>query len=518
MDKEELIEKRKKMLATIKASNQMMEDAKMSAIKHGADKSVIRQIENAKEENLRYANNTFGATEEDIENSRYHGASIEEVKKYKRRLETRGLTDDQVKQKALATVANDDESSAFVGNERNTIGIGKAENVEPTVEPMKEEDFENMQPVENVEEKPQPKKRRTRKKKTEQTVNDSETELTPIKIKVSPDLSVPEEKQEPVEIKVESKPVEKKKEKRNVEIESFNLTDIPSYVQYDIIPLPSNGECYAHKKGRIPVAYLTASDENLIASPNMYRDGNLLDVILRRKILDKSINVDELCSGDRDAIIMWLRATAYGDDFPIVATHPDTRKQYNINVPLSSFKYYDFKLIGNDKGLFEYKTSNGDVIEFKFLSKKDENELRDKITEQVIDHNKLSALRNLTEMRENINGITTIKDDDRKHIDEDIEEILDIIGDEVPDADDLMTSITDQMLLHTVSVNGNSDREFVKNYVENMRSIEAISYRKYFTENKPGVDFTIKVNVPESDGGGSFDTFLRYDDTIFINF
>lgn len=509
--KEELIENRKKMMATIKASNQMLEDAKRAAMKNGADKSVIKQIENAQDENLRYAQNTFGASQDEIESSRYHGASIYHVKGYQKHLKARGLTDEQVHQKEMAMISNDTEASPFENNERNTIGIGKAENNEslPEVEQLTEGEEKP------VEEAPV-KKRRTRKKKAEQTVNDNETELTPIKIKVSPDKSIPEEKPEPVEIKEEKK---KEKPKTNaVKVEDFNLNEIPDYVQYDIIPLPSNGECYPHKKGRIPVAYLTASDENLIASPNMYRDGNLLDVILRRKILDKSINVDELCSGDRDAIVLWLRATAYGDEFPIVATHPDTRKQYNINVPLSSFKYYDFNLKGNERGLFEYKTDRGDVLEFKFLTKADEEELRKKITEQAIESNRLSALKSLTDMRESINGISEISEENRKNIDEDIEEILEIIGSDIPTTENLTSSITDQMILHTVSVNGNSDPEYVKNYIENMRSMEAISYRKYFTENKPGVDFTIKVNVPESDGGGSFDTFLRYDDTIFINF
>ena len=509
--KEELIENRKKMMATIKASNQMLEDAKRAAMKNGADKSVIKQIENAQDENLRYAQNTFGASQDEIESSRYHGASIYHVKGYQKHLKARGLTDEQVHQKEMAMVIPSDEKVSIEMGERNVIGIGKAENNEslPEVE----------QPTEGeekpVEEAPV-KKRRTRKKKAEQTVNDNETELTPIKIKVSPDKSIPEEKPEPVEIKEEKN---KEKPKTNaVKVEDFNLNEIPDYVQYDIIPLPSNGECYPHKKGRIPVAYLTASDENLIASPNMYRDGNLLDVILRRKILDKSINVDELCSGDRDAIVLWLRATAYGDEFPIVATHPDTRKQYNINVPLSSFKYYDFNLKGNENGFFEYKTERGDVLEFKFLTKTDEEELRKKITEQAIESNRLSALKSLTDMRESINGISEISEENRKNIDEDIEEILEIIGSDIPTTENLTSSITDQMILHTVSVNGNSDPEYVKNYIENMRSMEAISYRKYFTENKPGVDFTIKVNVPESDGGGSFDTFLRYDDTIFINF
>lgn len=509
--KEELIENRKKMMATIKASNQMLEDAKRAAMKNGADKSVIKQIENAQDENLRYAQNTFGASQDEIESSRYHGASIYHVKGYQKHLKARGLTDEQVHQKEMAMVIPSDEKVSIELGERNVIGVGKAENEEtlPDIE----------QPTEGeekpVEEAPV-KKRRTRKKKAEQTVNDNETELTPIKIKVSPDKSIPEEKPEPVEIKEENK---KEKPKTNaVKVEDFNLNEIPDYVQYDIIPLPSNGECYPHKKGRIPVAYLTASDENLIASPNMYRDGNLLDVILRRKILDKSINVDELCSGDRDAIVLWLRATAYGDEFPIVATHPDTRKQYNINVPLSSFKYYDFNLKGNENGFFEYKTERGDVLEFKFLTKTDEEELRKKITEQAIESNRLSALKSLTDMRESINGISEISEENRKNIDEDIEEILEIIGSDIPTTENLTSSITDQMILHTVSVNGNSDPEYIKNYIENMRSMEAISYRKYFTENKPGVDFTIKVNVPESDGGGSFDTFLRYDDTIFINF
>ena len=39
----------------------------------------------------------------------------------------------------------------------------------------------------------------------------------------------------------------------------------------------------------------------------------------------------------------------------------------------------------------------------------------------------------------------------------------------------------------------------------------------YMEENVAGVDFRINVNIPESDGGGSFETFLRIDDFIFRN-
>jgi hypothetical protein len=105
-------------------------------------------------------------------------------------------------------------------------------------------------------------------------------------------------------------------------------------------------------------------------------------------------------------------------------------------------------------------------------------------------------------------------------LNEDIEEIREIVGNDVSDIDEnvIPNTITEQMIMHTVSVNGNTDREFIKNYVENMRSKTALDYRNYFADNKPGVDFNFTVNIPESDGGGSFSSFLRIDDTIFINF
>ena len=77
--------------------------------------------------------------------------------------------------------------------------------------------------------------------------------------------------------------------------------------------------------------------------------------------------------------------------------------------------------------------------------------------------------------------------------------------------------ITDQMKAYTISINGNIQREFIKNYIDNMRASDAYKYRQYVNNNKPGLDYKITINVPESDGGGSFDTFLDIDDTIFIN-
>lgn len=61
--------------------------------------------------------------------------------------------------------------------------------------------------------------------------------------------------------------------------------------QYEWVELPSKGECYPHKKGKVPVAYLTAADENIIVSKELRSKRKISDTLLERKILDKSFNV-----------------------------------------------------------------------------------------------------------------------------------------------------------------------------------------------------------------------------------
>jgi hypothetical protein len=77
--------------------------------------------------------------------------------------------------------------------------------------------------------------------------------------------------------------------------------------------------------------------------------------------------------------------------------------------------------------------------------------------------------------------------------------------------------MTNNMLLHIVSINGITDRDFIKKYVSTMPARDALMLRRYIADNKPGIDFNIEVKRPESLGGGSFKTFLNWDDSIFLN-
>ena len=150
------------------------------------------------------------------------------------------------------------------------------------------------------------------------------------------------------------------------------FSNIDGNLQYDVIQLPSNGQCYRNKIDRVPVAYLTAYDENIITSPNLYKDGLVIDFLLKNKIVNSEINVDDLVSGDADAIILFLRATSYGPDFPIVVRDPETGEQIETTIDLTTLKPKEFKLIGDENGHFEFVTPlKKDRIKFRYLTRKE---------------------------------------------------------------------------------------------------------------------------------------------------
>lgn len=543
-------EKRKRQLAIVKASNQMLNEAMEKALDNTSDPIRRNELQErfnvAIEQNDAFAQSYLHASKDEVEKSTFRDVDPVEVTKYNERLKKRGLTDEEVHRKDMATVTvgKNGEKTAPIRRRRR----GAKKDLGDDYQKLDIEDEFMKQTL--VNDDIQIQKNIEKNKKFEEEMRKQGKDIISKIVKPLEDENANkkismEENIQTERIEINNKPQENTKEKKekihevkNAEVKEvkkktkkteevltydFDFSSVPSYVQYDVLPLPSKGQCYPKNSplrcGRIPVAYLTAADENIIASPNVYRDGKLLDIILDRKILDKRINVSDLCSGDRDAIILWLRGTSYGEDFPISATNPETGKQYNITISLSQFDYLKFDLEGDENGLFDFETNNGDLIKFKFFTNKDEEKLRKVIGSQITDINKLDVIRSINYVTECLNRIE-FNDEEVSMLNEDLDEIKQIVGTDIPENDENVypNTITEQMIMHTVSVNGNEDRDYIRNYIENMRTKTAMNYRNYFADNKPGVDFNFTVNIPESDGGGSFNTFLRIDDTIFINF
>lgn len=317
---------------------------------------------------------------------------------------------------------------------------------------------------------------------------------------------------------------------QNAESEPVNLNmelaanevihnNVDPNAQYDLIPLPSKGECYKLKIDRVPVGYLTAADENLITSPNLYESGSISSILLKKKILNKNIDVDNLVAGDVDAIMVFLRGTSYGNDFPIVATDPKTGQKVETSVDLSKLKYKPFSLKGDENGHFNFKLPRlGNNIKFKFLTKKDE-QLLQKINKR---ESQGVAIYDLTEAIDKIKGVLQ---SDEKMNELDRNQIIDANGklqkwlenlkQNTKNGSPYTKTITNMMEMQIVSVDGNTDRKFIHDFVMNMPASDSLAFRRFIYDNQPGVDFEVEVERPVSQGGGTFKCFLEWDDYVF---
>ena len=228
-------------------------------------------------------------------------------------------------------------------------------------------------------------------------------------------------------------------------------------IPYDIIPLPSKGLLYPGRKDTLEVEYLTAMDENILTSPNLLQSGKFVDVLLKRKIRPNQVNYEDLLVGDRNAIIIWLRATGYGEKYPVAVETPDG-EEFDTEVDLTELKQKPIGAIPDENGLFSFDLPRSKKkVKFKLLTAKDENELQKREDAQQ----KRKA--------------------------------------------EFSDSLTHKLGTHIMSVDGKTDKEWIHNFVRVMPAGDSLVLRKYINKIEPGVDLSITVEGP---GGDPVDTFL----------
>jgi hypothetical protein len=221
-------------------------------------------------------------------------------------------------------------------------------------------------------------------------------------------------------------------------------------IAYDVVELPSRGIHYSNNKKSVRVAYLTAADENILSSPSLIASNKVVEELLKRKILDKELSIDELVEEDRQAILIFLRNTSFGSEYNITAIDPKTGEQFTFVVDLSTLKTKDFTLVADSNGEYSHFMEKSKVdITFTFLSKKQDKEL-DQIRESW-----------------NGNGVAPI--------------------------------VTKQLEMMIKSVAGNKDLMNIRNFIESMPIKDSQDFRKFVNENKPGLDLTQTAITPSGD-------------------
>jgi hypothetical protein len=222
-------------------------------------------------------------------------------------------------------------------------------------------------------------------------------------------------------------------------------------IAYDVVELPSMGIYYPNKKKSVRVAYLTASDENILASENILNSDRFIDELLRRKILDRDMPIEEIDQDDKKAILVFLRNTAFGSEYTVILTDPKTEKTFEHTFNLDKLKVKDFTLIENANGEYEYKMEKSNVlITFKFITPTQQNEL--------------------IKLQDNWNNVGTPP-----------------------------PIITKQMEYMIKSVNGNTDPLFIRNFIMNLPIKDSQEFRKYVRQNKPGLELEQTTIAPSGE-------------------
>lgn len=263
---------------------------------------------------------------------------------------------------------------------------------------------------------------------------------------------------------ITSNPVEQQIQKdpngptRYREFDDVSMTGGGDFIEddepFDEIDLPSKGYFYRNKKSSVRVGYLTAADENIITSPNLVQSGKMIDTLLRKKIKDRNVNINELLPGDKQAILIFLRATGYGNEYPIILIDPLTGDEFESIVDLNDLKYKEILQIPDELGEFIYKLpKSGKSVKVRLLTEKDQQE-----------------------------------------IDEILEKRKKIYGD-----NNISTSLTSRLEKMIMEIDGNRDKTYITEYIQKMYAFDSLSLRSFVRKLEPGVDLSLKIKSPSGE-------------------
>ena len=144
----------------------------------------------------------------------------------------------------------------------------------------------------------------------------------------------------------------------------------------EVITLPSQGKCYPKEhplaSGEIEIKYMTAREEEILASQNLIKKGIVLDKLFESIIADKKINIDDIIIGDKNAIVLATRILGYGPEYKIQV--PSIEGQTEIQIDLSKVQTKDVDLDKlNRENIYEWVTPVGkNVIKWRMLTHGDE--------------------------------------------------------------------------------------------------------------------------------------------------
>ena len=128
----------------------------------------------------------------------------------------------------------------------------------------------------------------------------------------------------------------------------------------EVVELPSKGYFYPEdnplSSGKVEMKYMTAKEEDILTSPNLIQQNIVIDKLLEALIVDKTINLDDLLIGDKNALILSARILGYGGDYEITYLDDNVEEQ-TTTIDLTAINEIEMDFSKFSKGInsFEYE-------------------------------------------------------------------------------------------------------------------------------------------------------------------
>ena len=215
----------------------------------------------------------------------------------------------------------------------------------------------------------------------------------------------------------------------------------------EVVELPSKGHFYIDghplSSGKVEIKYMTAKEEDILTSQNLIQQGTVIDVLLQSLIVDKSIKVEDMLVGDKNAIMIASRILGYGKDYEFTYDGEEQIADLSKLEP----KEIDFSDFTRGINEFSFDLPNSKrPITFKLLNGKDEKNIDAEI----------KAKQRVSKER----------------------------------SSELTTRLKHMIL----SVDGKSEKSYINNFIDNeFLSVDSLEFRKYLSLITPDVDMTITV-------------------------
>lgn len=234
--------------------------------------------------------------------------------------------------------------------------------------------------------------------------------------------------------------------------EEYAKQEIGLDIPVDAVPLPSAGKIYPpghslHAKDRVDYRTMTAREEDILMSRAYIKKGTVITELIKSCLLDKNIDVNSMISGDRNALMVAIRVSGYGQQYQPTFSCPKCETQNELNIDLAELGIKPLKLVPANPftNHFTFKLPvTGKTVGFKFLTGEEEEMII-----KTLEAKKKKGIQN-----ENL--------------------------------------VTTRLLSSIVEIDGNSDRNQIARFVQFMPARDSLALRKYVDENEPGVDMTVE--------------------------